>query len=175
MLHIFVDVGSKEPTWWVRVGLQSGAVFGLLLLVVNIFFSTTELLRRNYLALLPIGILHSTSKTPLFVSWDVIEEMSIHGSGAPREVGLHVKNAEAHWQFRIQRLILGRDVNFNLKEFECQPEFSATALNYFYYYPEKRAELETEQGLTTLRNAVAQKWKAPQSKTPQVKAPLPEP
>ena len=149
------------------------------LFMISMAISSIKLLlnTQTYVALLPNGILSSTTKPLLFISWNDMEEVSTFGSGAQRAIGIRVRNAEAiaslqpfHKRMKSSRSFSNWDWGFGSKAFEANPELVETALQYFYFHPEKRAEIGTAQTLAFVQEAVAQKWQKPTTN-----APIPEP
>lgn len=170
---------GAETAKWPIIGRSPNftrvlAVVGVLFMVGMAISSIKLLLNpQTYVALFPKGILSSTTKPPLFILWDNMEEVSTFGSGAQRATGIRVKNAETiaalqpfHKRMKSSRSFSGWDWGFGSKAFEANPELVETALQYFYFHPEKRNELGTAQSLASVQEAVTQKWQKPTTDAP---------
>jgi hypothetical protein len=164
---------GRNPTF-----TRGFAIVGVLFMTGMAILSIKALLSpQTYVALLPNGILSSTTKPPLFISWDDMEDVSTFASGAQRAIGIRVRNAESiaylhpfHKRMTSSRSFSGWDWGFGSESFEAKPVLVETALQYFYFHPEKRAEIGNAQNLITVQEAIAQKWQKPTTN-----APIPEP
>lgn len=132
----------------------------LFFLGMAVFYVKTLLNPQTYIALLPEGILSSTTKPLLYIPWDNIEDVSPFGSGAQRATGIRLAKAESvaslqpfHSRMKSNRSFSGWDWGFSSKAFEAQPELVETAFQYFYFHPEKRAEIGTPQGFASVQEA----------------------
>lgn len=132
---------------------------------------------QTYVALSPDGILASHTKPPAFIAWTDVEDVAVFGSDARRGTGIRVRDAQSiaalqpfHKRMASSRSFSGWDWGFGSKAFESRPELVETALQFFYFHPEQRAQLGTPRSLDLVQEAIEQKWHKPTQASP-----IPEP